>query len=348
MLLKDAACGFGYLAFAGLAAQAAGGRAGTRSPPRLPHFAAAGQAGDLPVHARRARRRSTRSTTSRCSSATTASRCRSPSRACSSPRPATCSRSPWKFRSTARAGSLGQRAVPARRHARRRPLLHQLACTAERRPRRGALRAAHRQRHLRPAEHGVVDHLRPGHREPGPARLHHHLPDRWRTAACNNYGSAFLPAVYQGTPLGNAGVPVEQARDPATSPTRRSRPRCSGAQLDLLARAEPRRTCDAAGPTRRSRAGSKSFELAFRMQTAVPEVQDLAGESRGDAQAVRPRRPGRPTTSAGSACWPAGSPSAACGSSRSRTAYQWDQHERPRRAGTRRTPARSTGRSPAC
>ena len=52
-LLKDAACGFGYLAFAGLASQAA---AAERNPlaARLPHFAAAGQAGDLHVHARRA------------------------------------------------------------------------------------------------------------------------------------------------------------------------------------------------------------------------------------------------------------------------------------------------------
>src|SRR5260370_14481413 len=28
----------------------------------------------------------------------------------------------------------------------------------------------------------------------------------------NNWGSAFLPAVYQGTPLGNASVPADQAR----------------------------------------------------------------------------------------------------------------------------------------
>ena len=52
-LLKDAACGFGYLAFAGLASQAA-----AAEPNPLAAEAAAlrprGQAGDLPVHARRA------------------------------------------------------------------------------------------------------------------------------------------------------------------------------------------------------------------------------------------------------------------------------------------------------
>ena len=52
-------------------------RRSARAPPA--HFPQ-GQAGDLPVHAGRARRRSIRSITSRCSNATTASRCRSPSR----------------------------------------------------------------------------------------------------------------------------------------------------------------------------------------------------------------------------------------------------------------------------
>ena len=41
----------------------------------------------------------------------------------------------------------------------------------------------------------------------------------------------------------------------------------------------------------------------------------LAGDE-GDEEAVRPGRPGHRRTSAGSACWPGGSPSAACGSCR--------------------------------
>ena len=50
-------------------------------------------------------------------------------------------------------------------------------------------------------------------------------------------------------------------------------------QLDLLARDRTASTCRRPGRTRRWRAGSQSFELAFRMQTAAPEVLDLAGES---------------------------------------------------------------------
>ncbi len=42
----------------------------------------------------------------------------------------------------------------------------------------GALaRASHRQRYVYTPEHGFVDHLRPGDREPGPSGFHHGLPE---------------------------------------------------------------------------------------------------------------------------------------------------------------------------
>ncbi len=60
-----------------------------------------------------------------------------------------------------------------------------------------------------------------------------------------------------------------------------------------------------------------NYELAFRMQTAVPELMDLAGETAATKRAVRPRRRLRADAprSAGSACSPGGWSSAACGSS---------------------------------
>ena len=72
---------------------------------------------------------------------------------------------------------LGQRAVPARRRARRRPVHHPLAARHEPGPRRRAAEAAHRQRQLRPPQHRLVGHLRPGDRERQPAGVRHHLPD---------------------------------------------------------------------------------------------------------------------------------------------------------------------------
>ncbi len=48
----------------------------------------------------------------------------------------------------------------------------------------------------------------------------------------NNYSSAFLPAVYHGTPLGSAGVPSKQAKIPFIDP--RSPAAQQRAELDLL------------------------------------------------------------------------------------------------------------------
>ncbi len=92
-----------------------------------------------------------------------------------------------------------------------------------------------------------------------------------------NWGSAFLPAAYQGTPLGNASVPAEQARVRHISNARFS-PRVQRAQLDLLAEMN-RDHLEQAGPDQMLEGRLESFELAFRMQTAMPEIEDLSGES---------------------------------------------------------------------
>jgi hypothetical protein len=91
-----------------------------------------------------------------------------------------------------------------------------------------------------------------------------------------NWGSAFLPAQYQGTPLGNASVPSDRARvryiENARTPRELQR-----LQLDLLADLN-RDHLVGVGPNLDLEGRLDSFELAFRMQTAMPEVQSLAGE----------------------------------------------------------------------
>ncbi len=92
----------------------------------------------------------------------------------------------------------------------------------------------------------------------------------------NNWGSAFLPAWAQGTPLGNASVPADQAvvrhiRGPhSVSPIQRL-------QLDLAAKMGREHLGQAGDAALEARIDS--FELAFRMQTAMPELQDLRGET---------------------------------------------------------------------
>jgi hypothetical protein len=92
-----------------------------------------------------------------------------------------------------------------------------------------------------------------------------------------NWGSAFLPAAYQGTPLGNASIPADRARvRHITNP--RFAPAVQRTQLDLLAELN-RDHLEQTGPDPMLEGRLESFELAFRMQTAMPEIEDLAGES---------------------------------------------------------------------
>ncbi len=90
----------------------------------------------------------------------------------------------------------------------------------------------------------------------------------------NNYTSAFLPAIYQATPLGNAGMPSNQVTVPfvkGTTPLAQQR-----LELDLLAELDRERTSKDAAMDGRI----QSFEMAFRMQAAAPAVQDLSKESK--------------------------------------------------------------------
>ncbi len=97
----------------------------------------------------------------------------------------------------------------------------------------------------------------------------------------NNWGAAFLPAVYQGTPLGNASVPSDQARVKYIAG---SLPRdIQRLELDRLAAMNREHLAqlskDAAPGEASLEARINSFELAFRMQTELPRVEDLSGET---------------------------------------------------------------------
>jgi hypothetical protein len=93
----------------------------------------------------------------------------------------------------------------------------------------------------------------------------------------NNWGSAFLPAACQGTPLGNASVPADSARVRYIHNPRLP-PEVQRLQLDRLAEMN-REHRERTGPDLALEARIGTFELAFRMQTEMPAVEDLSGES---------------------------------------------------------------------
>jgi hypothetical protein len=92
----------------------------------------------------------------------------------------------------------------------------------------------------------------------------------------NNWGSAFLPAACQGVPIGNASTPVEQAKVRYINP--RVPADVQRRQLDLLAEAN-REHLARTGPDAALEGRLASFELAFRMQSALPAVEDVSKES---------------------------------------------------------------------
>jgi hypothetical protein len=92
-----------------------------------------------------------------------------------------------------------------------------------------------------------------------------------------NYGNAFLPAMYQGTAVGKAGTPIQESTienlvNPQLPLAEQRR------QLDFLDRLNAEQLKSASADTELD-AVINSYELAWRMQTKVPDVLDLSKES---------------------------------------------------------------------
>jgi hypothetical protein len=91
-----------------------------------------------------------------------------------------------------------------------------------------------------------------------------------------NYGSAFLPASFQGAPIGQQGTAVAQARVGNTtnalslSQQRRQLDLLQDMNRDLLGRSEVNPDIDGV---------INSYELGFRMQSSLPDLMDLSRET---------------------------------------------------------------------
>ena len=92
-----------------------------------------------------------------------------------------------------------------------------------------------------------------------------------------NYGSAFLPAIHQGTAIGSAEIPIAGANI-ANLTNKRSSAASQRRQLDLVQRFNRQHL-------RRSITDQgidgliDSYELAFKMQATVPEIMGIDDES---------------------------------------------------------------------
>jgi hypothetical protein len=98
-----------------------------------------------------------------------------------------------------------------------------------------------------------------------------------RLGGAQNYGSSFLPAIYQGTPLGRTGQALKDARVGNLSNPQFSR-EAQRKQIDLL-QSLNRDLADRQPSNSQIEGVIQSYELAFRMQTAVPKLLDLSSET---------------------------------------------------------------------
>lgn len=98
------------------------------------------------------------------------------------------------------------------------------------------------------------------------------------SAGSNDWSNGFLPSAYQGTPFRGSGDPILFLSNPE-GVTREMQK----ARLDVIRRMNEKRRRETGDPEIDARIAS--YELAFRMQMAAPELLDLSGEPAGTLDA---------------------------------------------------------------
>jgi hypothetical protein len=93
----------------------------------------------------------------------------------------------------------------------------------------------------------------------------------------NNWSSAFLPAIHQGTPIGYASTPAERARIPFIG-NADAKPGQQRLELDLISQMN-RDHLERTGPDLALEGRIEAFELAYRMQSVAPEAQEISSET---------------------------------------------------------------------
>jgi hypothetical protein len=93
-----------------------------------------------------------------------------------------------------------------------------------------------------------------------------------------NWSSAFLPAAYQGTALGHAGIRARDLTEPIENLVSNVTPEIQRFELDMLQNVNRRHAFSREyDPELEGRI--QAFELAFRMQTIAPEALEVDKES---------------------------------------------------------------------
>jgi hypothetical protein len=264
-MLKTLSCGFGYLAFAGLAARAAAAEAGPLAP-KAPHF---------PAKAKRVIFLTMRGGPSHVDTFDHKPRL-SADHGAPGKRPGTkLLGSKWKFAPQGKSGLWISELFPSlAKHADDLCLVRSMQTDLPSHPQAFLKMHTGNSQFVRPSLGawtlyglGTVNENLPGFISLTPPA---------GFGGAQNYGSAFLPAIYQGTRIGSdnrpiAGAEVRNLDTLLSAPAQR-------AELELI------QTLNR-GKLARERVQPEvegviqSYELAFKMQREMPQVMDLSKES---------------------------------------------------------------------
>ncbi len=101
----------------------------------------------------------------------------------------------------------------------------------------------------------------------------------------DNFSNGYLPAVYQGSLFRDTETPIANLQPPAarTSQVAGDEAGLQRGRMDLM-RELDRAALSRLGHDDRVEAAIANYEMAFRMQTAVPELLNITGESRATRQ----------------------------------------------------------------
>jgi hypothetical protein len=262
-LLKSAACGFGYLAFAGLATQAAASERAYQSPlaPKLPHFAAKAkrviflfmQGGPSHVDTFDYKPRL----------ATDAGKSGMAKGGKLLP-------SPWKFHQSGKSGLWISDLFPnVAKHADELCLINSMYTDNPAHPQATIALHTGSATFVRPSVGAWVLYGLGTQNQNLPGFITINPPAN--LGGAQNYSNAFLPAAYQGTRVGNNGS-ISNIAHALTSGQQRK-------QLDLV-QVMNKELAARHGGNSELDGVIETYELGFRMEGAVPDLMDISKESR--------------------------------------------------------------------
>ncbi|MEZ6032138.1 MAG: DUF1501 domain-containing protein [Planctomycetaceae bacterium] len=272
-LLQSASAGFGYLAFAGLATQAAEAESGNPLSPRQPHF---------PAKARRVIFLCMQGGPSHVDTfdykpqlAKDAGKGGKYGGSC-------LMASPWEFRQHGKSGLWISDLFPElSKHADELCLIRSMHCDQPTHPRAMTQMHTGNAQFVRPSLGAWTLYGLGTENDSMPGFVALNPP----AASAQNFGSAFLPAIYQGTKVGRPqarGSAGNRGNNAGPSLADISNPRISSGaqrrQLDFIQKLNQQKL-------RREQYQPgvegviESYELAFRMQDVLPDLMDISEES---------------------------------------------------------------------